>query len=61
MMYAQISQIEPDDEYHTFAAKRVAKFIVDPDKDIRKLRLASRPLAAPIQKAPWMYAADVLK
>lgn len=61
MMYAQISQIEPDDEFHTFAMKRVPKFIVDRDKDTRKLRLASRPLAAPNQKAPWMYAANVLK
>lgn len=61
MMYAQISQIEPDNEFHTFAMKRVPKFIVDRDKDTRKLRLASRPLAAPKQKAPWMYAANVLK
>ncbi len=61
MMYAKITQIEPDEEYHIFAAKRVAKFIADPDKDIRKLRLASRPLAAPIIKTPWMYAPDVLK
>lgn len=61
MMYAQITQIEPDNEYHTFAMKRVPKFIVDRDKDIRKLRLASRPLAAPKQKAPWMYAANVVK
>ncbi len=61
MMYAQVSQIEPDDEFHTFAMKRVPKFVVDRDKDTRKLRLASRPLAAPKQKAPWLYAADVLK
>lgn len=61
MMYAQITQIEPDNEYHTFAMKRVPKFIVDRDKDTRKLRLASRPLAAPKQKAPWIYAADVVK
>ena len=57
----QITQIEPDNEYHTFAMKRVPKFIVDRDKDTRKLRLASRPLAAPKQKAPWIYAADVVK
>lgn len=61
MMYAQITQIEPDDQYHTFAAKRVGKFVVDTDKNTRKLRLASRPLAAPILKAPWLYADNVLK
>lgn len=61
MMYAQVSQIEPDDQFHTFAMKRVPKFVVDRDKDTRKLRLASRPLAAPNNKAPWLYAANVLK
>lgn len=60
MLYAQVSQIEPDNEFHTFAMQRVPKFVVDRDKDTRKLRLASRPLAAPKAKAPWMYAASVL-
>lgn len=61
MMYAQITQIEPDDQYHTFAMKRIPKFVVDRDKDTRKLRLGSRPLAAPLQKTPWIYAANVVK
>lgn len=61
MMYAQISQIEPDEQFHTFALRRVPKFVVDRDKDVRKLRLGSRPLAAPLQKSPWMYAANVVK
>lgn len=60
MMYAQISQIEPDEQFHTFAMRRVPKFVVDRDHDIRKLRLGSRPLAAPLQKSPWIYAADVV-
>lgn len=60
MMYAQVSQIEADDRFHTFAMARVPKFVVDRDKDTRKLRLASRPLAAPRNKAPWIYA-SVLK
>lgn len=61
MMYAQVTQIEPDEEFHTFAMRRVPKLVVDRENDIRKLRLAARPLAAPIQKAPWMYAPKVLK
>lgn len=60
MMYGQITQIEPDDEYHTFALRRVPKFVVDRDKDTRKLRLGARPLAAPIQRSPWIYAAGVV-
>ena len=60
MMYGRVDQIEDDNEYHSFAMQRVPKFVVDKDKDTRKLRLASRPLAAPRSKAPWMYAANVV-
>jgi len=61
MMYAQITQIELDNEFHTFAQTRVPKFIVDRDKETRKLRLGSRPMAAPNQKTPWIYAPNVVK
>lgn len=60
MMYARIDQMEDDREFHSFAMKRVPKFIADVSKDIRKLRLGARPLAAPHQKAPWIYAANVV-
>lgn len=60
MMYGRIDQIEDDNEYHSFAMRRVPKFVVDKDKDTRKLRLGSRPLAAPHCKAPWMYAENVV-
>ena len=60
MMYGRIDQIEDDKQFHSFAMQRVPKFIVDLDKDTRKLRLASRPVAAPFNKAPWMYAANVV-
>lgn len=60
MMYGRIDQIEDDNEYHSFAMQRVPKFIVDKDKDIRKLRLGARPLSAPHCKAPWIYAANVV-
>ena len=59
-MYGRIDQIEDDKQFHSFAMQRVPKFIVDLDKDTRKLRLASRPVAAPFNKAPWMYAANVV-
>lgn len=60
MMYGQVTQIEDDGEFHTFAMPRVPKYIVDKAHDMRKLRVAARPLAAPRQKAPWMYAPDVV-
>lgn len=60
MMYARIDQMEDDREFHSYAMKRVPRFYADVKRDIRELRVASRPLAAPKQKAPWMYAADVV-
>lgn len=47
-------------DYTTYAAKRVAKLVVDQDKDTRKLRLGCRPLAAPKTYCPYIYAADVV-
>ena len=61
MMYAQITQIELGDlQFHTFAQRRVPKLVVDVEKDVRKLRLGSRPLSAPSNKTPWIYAANVV-
>ena len=60
MMYARIDQMENDGQFHSFAMKRVPKFVADVEHDIRKLRLGARPLAAPHQKAPWIYAANVV-
>lgn len=60
MMYGRIDQMEPDKQFHSFPMTRVPKLVVDEENDTRKLRLASRPLAAPKQYAPWIYAADVI-
>lgn len=61
MMYGQISQIDfGASDFATYAAARVPKLSVDQDKDIRKLRLASRPLAAPKNYCPYIYAANAV-
>ncbi len=61
MMYGQISQIDYGaTDYKTYAAKRVPKFVLDQDKDTRKLRLGARPLAAPKNYCPYIYAANVV-
>lgn len=61
LMYGQITQIDyGSTSFTTHVAKRVPKFSLDQDKDIRKLRLASRPLAAPVNYCPYIYAADVV-
>ena len=61
MMYGSVTQIDfGSTEFTTHAAKRVPKFVVDQAKDVRKLRLATRPLAAPKNYCPYIYAANVI-
>ena len=61
MMYGQITQIDyGSTEFTSHANIRVPKFSIDQDKDLRKLRLASRPLAAPHNYCPYIYAANVV-
>lgn len=61
MMYGQITQIDYGAiDYTTYAAKRVPKFMVDQDRDIRRIRLGTRPIAAPKNYCPYIYAANVV-
>lgn len=61
LMYGQITQIDYNDtDFTSYAAQRVPKLAIDQDKDIRKLRLGSRPLAAPKNYCPYIYAANVV-
>lgn len=60
-LYGAITQIEyGTTDPVTIAQERVPKLVIDQDKDTRKLRLASRPLTAPKNKAPWIYASGVI-
>lgn len=61
MMYGQITQIDyGSTDFSTHAAPRVSKFILDQDRDIRKLRLGTRPIAAPKNYCPYIFAAEVV-
>lgn len=61
MMYGQITQIDyGSTEYTSHEGTRIPKFSIDQDKDQRKLRLAARPLAAPKNYCPFIYAANVV-
>lgn len=61
LMYGAITQMDYGAaDYTTYAAKRVTKLVVDQDKDLRKIRLGTRPLAAPKTYCPWIYAANVV-
>ena len=61
LMYGQITQIDyGSSDYASHAGIRVPKFILDQPNDTRKLRLASRPLAAPHNYCPYIYAAGAV-
>lgn len=61
LMYGQITQIDyGQTEPTTHTGIRVPKLVVDQPNDIRKLRLGTRPLAAPKSYCPYIYAADVV-
>lgn len=61
MMYGQITQIDfGSTDYTTHAGIRVPKFTLDQARDQRKIRLAARPLAAPNNYCPYIYAANVV-
>ena len=59
--YGAVTQIpHGSDEHETFTGQRIPKVVVDQNKDTRKLRLAARPLPAPINMAPWRYYANAV-
>lgn len=61
MMYGQITQIDYGNSgYSSYAAPRVPKFSLDQPNDARSLRLACRPLAAPRNYCPYIFAAGVV-
>ena len=61
MLYGAVSQIPyGSSEFDTFEGTRIPKLIVDQEHDIRKTRLASRPITCPKNLAPWVYAASVV-
>lgn len=61
MMYGQVTQIDfGSTDFATHTGMLIPKFSVNQDKDQRKLRLASRPLAAPHNYCPYIYAANVV-
>jgi len=59
-MYGQITQVDyGSDILTTHPGIRVPKFTIDQDKDLRKLRLASRPLAVFKNYCPCIVARGV--
>jgi hypothetical protein len=61
LMYGQVTQIDYGQEIHsTYAFPRVPKLTVDQPADTRSIRLAARPLPAPNNYCPYIYAENVV-
>jgi hypothetical protein len=59
-LYGAVSQVEQSDgQFHTYAGRRVPKYLANADKNTRELFLSSRPLLIPNNKNPFIVA-DVL-
>ena len=58
--YGAVSQVEQaDGEFHTYAGRRVPKYVSSAEGNTRTLTISSRPLLIPNNKNPWIVA-DVL-
>lgn len=60
LMYAHIVHMDEAGNVETIKGKRVPDLFVDRRKKVRELILESRPLAAPKNYAPWVYAANAV-
>lgn len=60
LMYAHITHIDENGNYDTITGKRVPDLFVDRRRKTRELILESRPLAAPKNYSPWVFAADAV-
>ena len=60
LMYGAITQINYGDTKHTtIASRRVPKFSLNQENDLRKTSLNSRPLASPHNYCPWIRVKNV--
>lgn len=62
MMYGAVTQINfGSSDYTTHKGIRIPKLSVNQENDTRKLRVASRPLAIPHNRAPYVFADNVVQ
>lgn len=61
LMFGAVTQIDfGEEDFSTHAGDKIPKISIEQNKDVRKMRLASRPLAAPKQYCPYIYAAGAV-
>ncbi len=59
-LYGAITQMERDEQLHTYAGKRVPKHTADVKHNLRETQVAASPLMVPKRKDPWVSAKKVL-
>ena len=59
-LYGAITQMERDEEFHTYAGKRVPQHIADVKSQTKETKVACSPLMVPVRKNPWCVAKKVL-
>ena len=56
-LYGAVTQVEQyDGQFHTYAARRVPKYLASAEGNTRTLTITSCPLLIPNQKNPWISA-----
>lgn len=56
-LYGAVSQVEQSDgQFHTYAGRRVPKYLSDANGNTRSLTISSRPLLIPNNKNAWITA-----
>ena len=56
-LYGAVTQLEQsDDRFHTYMGRRVPKYLAKSDRDIREIKVTSRPLLIPRAATPWISA-----
>jgi len=57
IVYGAVTQMEQaDGQFHTYAGKRVPKYLADATNNVRTIGLTSRPLLIPNYKGSWISA-----
>jgi hypothetical protein len=51
--YGAVTQLEMDDEFHTYEGTRIPKVWADRNNDAKMIRVASRPLPKPEDVDSW--------
>ncbi len=60
LMYAHVVHMDEEGNIDTITGKRVPDLFVDRKRKIREIILESRPLAAPNNYSPWIYASGAV-